>query len=354
MSDVELETGRLVERLCGGKRLDRDETRRAFLGIVRGEVDPVEIAALLIALKSNGGESPLEIAGAAEALRANALPFPAVEGGCADSCGTGGDGAHTLHISTAAAQLAAEAGLKIDKHGNRSVSSRCGSADVLELCGVRVDAPVDVSHAAVERERICFLFAPQYHAGVRHAMPVRRALGLRTIFNLLGPLANPAAPQYQLLGVYDPELCRTLAETLGVLGCRSALVVHGAGLDELALHAPSRAAWWREGAVEELELDPAGLGLARRSIEELAGAGPEENARLLRNLLGGRGAPAHREATAHNAGALLWISGRAADLRAGVESCLEILEIDAALGRLERWAEMTRSAESGDANPGSG
>jgi anthranilate phosphoribosyltransferase len=188
--------------------------------------------------------------------------------------------------------------------------------------------------------------APHYHAGLRHAMPVRRALRTRTIFNVLGPLVNPAAPAWQVVGVYDPALCVPIARTLGLLGCEAALVVHGAGLDEIALHAPTQAALWRGGEVRELTLTPADAGLAEHPLAALAGASPEENGAWLRALLGGGGAPAHVAAVALNAGALLWISGRAADLREGARQALEVLRAGTALARLDRLVELSRASDA--------
>ncbi len=331
-----------LQALCDGRDLTAQASEALFARVVAGELSEVEIAALVVALKAKG-ERPAEIAGAARALRAAAAPFPRPDAPLADTCGTGGDGAHTVNVSTAVAFVAAELGIPVAKHGNRSVSSRCGSADVLEACGVRLDAPAAVAAACLEEAGICFLMAPHYHPGVRHAMPVRRALRTRTIFNLLGPLVNPARPEWQVMGVYDPRYCAPLAETLGLLGCRAALVVHGAGLDELALHGPTTAALLREGAVERLELTPADAGLAEHPLDALAGGAPAENAAWLREVLAGRGAPAHADAVALNAGALAWVAGQAADLRAGVAAAHEALARGGALQRLQRLAERSRA-----------
>lgn len=332
----------LLERLCAGQSLERAATREVFGRVVAGELSEVEIAALLIALKAKR-ETPDEIAGAAEALRAAALPFPCDRLEVADNCGTGGDGAGTVNVSTASAVLAAEMGLHVAKHGNRSVSSRCGSADVLEQCGVKIDAPAAVARRCLEVERICFLFAPQYHAGMRHAMPVRRALGVRTIFNVIGPLANPAKPRWQVMGVYEPELCEPLAQTLGLLGAASALVVNGGGIDEIAIHGPTRAALWRDGALTRITIEPAQLGVPPRPIEALRGGDGPENGIWLRALLGGAGDDAHVDAVALNTGALLWVSGRVVDLRAGFLAAREVLREGRALSRLERWAELSHA-----------
>ncbi|TVR03774.1 MAG: anthranilate phosphoribosyltransferase [Deltaproteobacteria bacterium] len=326
------------------RNLSRVETRTLFGSIIAGELAEVEIAALLGAFKARG-ETPDEIAGAAEALREAATPFPRPDYPFADTCGTGGDGVGSLNISTAVAILSAEMGIPVAKHGNRSVSSKCGSADVLEQLGVRLDAPPAVSRACLDETGLCFLFAPQYHPGVRHAMPVRRALRTRTLFNLLGPLANPATPPIQLMGVYDPALVRPIAHTLGKLGCSAALVVHGAGMDEIALHDVTTAAIWRDGSVAELELTPEEAGVHRRPIDALAGGAPEDNARWLRAALAGQAPVAHLEAIAINAGALAWIAGLAEDLGSGTTLALETLAGGGAAERLARWAEASQAPE---------
>jgi anthranilate phosphoribosyltransferase len=333
----------LLETLCAGRSLTRDQARELFEAVVAGELGDVELAAVLVALKTKG-ETVDEIAGAAAALRARALAFDTGDRDVADSCGTGGDGAHTLNLSTAAALVAAEGGVAIAKHGNRSISSRCGSADVLESLGIAIDAPPALARRCLDEVGICFLFAPQYHAGVRHAMTVRRALGVRTMFNLLGPLANPASPRIQLVGVYDPERLAPLAATLGMLGCRSALVVHGGGLDEIALHDETRAALFSDGEVRMLSLSPEAAGVGRHPLEALRGGAPEHNAARLEELLGGGGDAAHRDAVAINAGALLWLSGRAVSHRDGTAMALSILEQGNALDRLARWRKVAPRA----------
>jgi len=330
-----------IEHLSCGQDLSRDEAHALFAAVMDGQINEVQLTAILIALKAKG-ETPDEIAGAAKAMRDAALTLDTGDLDVADSCGTGGDGAQTVNISTAAAFVAAAAGVVVAKHGNRSISSKCGSADVLERCGVRIDAPPDVSRRCLDQVGHCFLFAPQYHAGVRHAMPVRRGLGVRTMFNLLGPLANPALPRVQLMGVYDPARCAALAQTLGLLGCERALVVHGGGLDEIALHATTTAALLEDGEVRPLEITPAAVGLEVRDIEALRGGEPEQNARWLQQLLAGSGERAHAEAVAMNAGALMWLCGKADDHRRGVERALDIIHDGGAAERLARFAELSQ------------
>jgi anthranilate phosphoribosyltransferase len=330
-----------IDNLCAGKSLSREESLALFSRIVRGELNEPQICAVLVALKSKG-ETPEEIAGAAEALVKSAMPVNMGGVPVADTCGTGGDGVGTVNISTAAALVAAEAGLAVAKHGNRSITSQCGSADVLEKCGVQIEGGPEVAARTIKEVGICFLFAPQYHTGMRHAMPVRRALGVRTIFNLLGPLANPARPRWQIVGVYDPNLCVPLAKTLGLLGCTSALVVHGSGIDEIAPHGPTQAALLRAGQVEEMLIEPEQAGMKRISIDEIRGGGIKENAQWLFTVLSGKGSRAHTQSVALNVGALLWIAEKAPSFKAGVLQAEEIINSGRAAERLRRFAECSR------------
>jgi anthranilate phosphoribosyltransferase len=333
----------ILESLCRREDLPEETAHAVFSRVIDGQVSDIEIASLVTALKAKG-ETPDEVAGAARALRDAAAHFPKPTYACADTCGTGGDGMQTVNISTAVALVAAEMGIPIVKHGNRSVSSKCGSADVLEKVGVNLEASPDVARRCLDETHICFLFAPHYHAGVRHAMPVRRSLATRTIFNLLGPLVNPAAPRFQVMGVYDPQLCRPAAETLGLLGCESALVVHGSGLDEIALHGPTHAARLADGEVHELEITPEDAGLAQYPLDSLRGGEPEENARWFRSVLAGDGSDAHNAAIGINAGALAMVTGRADTLAEGVEMALETLTSGRANSRLNRFAEVSHGA----------
>ena len=330
----------MIATLLEGHELSEAQAEEAFARLVAGQLSEVEMAALLVALKMRG-ESPAVMAGAARAMRAAAGTFEAGIA-VADSCGTGGDGAHTFNVSTAAALVAAECGVPVAKHGNRSVSSRCGSADVLETLGIELEASADASRRALADAGVCFLYAPAWHSGLRHAAPVRRALGVRTVLNLLGPLVNPARPRWQVVGVYDARWCVPMAETLGRLGCASALVVNGDGLDEIALHGPTSAALLRDGDVRALTFSPHDAGLPVYGIERLAGGDVAENAQLLTDLLQGRGDEAHVAAVAINAGALLWVAGQAADLAEGTARALDVLRTDRAWLRFERWRETLR------------
>jgi anthranilate phosphoribosyltransferase len=320
------------------RSLEQEEAHRAFAGLLDGELSDIEIAAFLAALKTRG-ETAAEIAGAALALLEAATPFPRPAYPVADTCGTGGDGAGTVNLSTAAAFVAAAAGIPVAKHGNRAVSSRSGSADVLESVGVRLDPRPEVARSALDRAGVCFLYAPAYHPGIRRVMTVRHTLKTRTMMNLLGPLVNPARPSWQVMGVYAPHLVRPLAETLGRLGRTAALVVHGGGLDELALHGPTQAARWHDGRVTELVITPEDAGLARIPLAALAGGTPAASGEWLRQVLAGLGSTASSAAVAMNAGALLWIAGAAPTLRAGVAEAAAVLRSGAAGERLERLVE---------------
>ena len=323
--------------------LTREEATGVFAHVIDGACSTIELAGLLSALKARG-ETADEIAGAAQALRRTALPFPRPDYRFADTCGTGGDATSTRNVSTAVAVVAAEIGIPVAKHGNRAVSSSCGSADVLEALGVRLDASPAIARRCMDETGLCFLFAPHYHAGVSHAVPVRQALGTRTIFNLLGPLANPARPPIQIVGVYEPHLCRPIAATLGMLGAEAALVVHGDGLDEIALHGTTRAVLLRDGHLTELEFTPEEAGLDRVPLERLRGGEPSENAIAMRLVLEGLDSGAYRDAVALNAGALAWVFGRTASLADGVAVALEALASGRAAARLDRWIAVSHGA----------
>lgn len=329
--------------LMSRRALTRGESAATFARFVGGEYSEIEMAAILSAIKIRG-ETPDVMAGAVEALLASAVPFPRPEYPFADCCGTGGDGAGTVNISTAAAFVAAELGIPIAKTGNRSVSSRCGSADVLERLGVKLDPPPEVARKCLDEAGICFVFAPQYHPGVRHATPVRRALKVRTVFNLVGPIANAARPPWQMMGIYDPALCEPAARTLQLLGRRVALVVHGSGLDEVALHGPTTGVLLRDGELRPVTITAEEAGLRQAPLESLTGAGPEENADWLATLLDGRGHRTHADAVALNAGTLAWILGLRPTIREAVGLAREALGGGGAAGRLSRLAELSHGA----------
>jgi anthranilate phosphoribosyltransferase len=326
--------------IYAGESLNQVQAERLFEALVQGRLDEPAIAAMLVALKIRG-ETTDELIGAARALRAADAPFARPDYLFADSCGTGGDGSGTINLSTAVAFVAAAAGLPVAKHGNRSVTSRCGSADVLEHLGVRLDAPAEVSRRALDEIGLCFLFAPAYHPGLRHAGPVRRALGIRTIMNVLGPCVNPAEPPVQLLGVAEERLLEPVALTLAALGVERAMVVHGSGLDEAALHGETKAVRLAGGVLAPLTFAPEDVGLARTPLARIQGGGPEENAERLKALLYGYGAPAERQAVALNAGALLFVAGKAETLGEGVDIALRILGTGAGYRLLQGLVEIT-------------
>ncbi|HET6546269.1 MAG TPA: anthranilate phosphoribosyltransferase [Rhodanobacteraceae bacterium] len=330
-----------LARVLDGAAPTRSETRGLFDALIHGDLDTVEIAALLVALKL-GGETAGQIAGAAQALRDAALEFPRPSYGFADIVGTGGDGAHTINISTAVAFVAAEAGLPVARHGNRSVSSRCGAADLLETFGVNLEMSPDLARRALDEIGVTFLFAPHYHAGIRHATPARTALATRTLFNVLGPLVNPARPPLMLVGVYAPALCTVVAETLKRLGCERALVVHGLGLDEIALHGETRAAALHDGRVSKCRFTPADFGVREFPLAAIVGGAPADNARAIRAVLEGRGDPAHAAAVAVNAAALFVLGGLAADFRSGYELARRTIANGRAFARVERLVAISQ------------
>jgi anthranilate phosphoribosyltransferase len=321
-------------RLAGGASLSREETEELFGLLMDGEVSEALKAALLVALRMKG-ETPEEICGAASAMRRRSLPIPHGRPDIIDTCGTGGDGRGTFNISTAAALVAAAAGLAVAKHGNRSVSSRSGSADVLAALGVAIEMEPEAAGRALDGIGIAFLFAPRFHPAMRAVMPVRRELGMRTIFNLLGPLTNPAGARRQVMGVYARELVEPVGRVLAGLGAERALVVHGEdGLDEITTTAATAVCEVTEGEVRSYTLTPERLGLPAASLAELAGGGPEDNAERMRRVLGGEPGPL-ADITAANAGAALYVGGGAERLKEGVERARDVLRSGAALAKLE-------------------
>lgn len=303
-----METQQILEQLFSGTSLSREQSKQLFSAIVQGELSNEQLAGALIALKLKG-ETVDEISGAVTALQAAAEPFPTPDYVFADIVGTGGDGANTINLSTASAIIAASMGAKVAKHGNRSVSSKTGSSDVLAALGARLDLDATTARKALDEIGICFLFAPQYHRGFKHAVPVRQALKTRTIFNILGPLINPAKPKHQLLGVYDEKLLQPYAETALTLGHQHSIVVHGAGLDEVALHAETQVAEIYQGKIERYTLTAEDFGLKPQPLDAIRGGEPEQNAQYIRALLQGKGEPAHVNAVAANTALLLRLFG---------------------------------------------
>lgn len=330
--------------LLSGRSLERAEARGAMEAIFAPAL-PVQVASFLTALTMKG-ETPDEIAGLAEAMRARAVPVPGAWPELIDTCGTGGDRTGTFNISTTVAFIAAACGLKVAKHGNRSASSQCGSADVLEALGANVELSPEQAARCLEAHGITFLFAPCFHPAMKHVAPVRRELGFPTAFNLLGPLCNPLRPSHQVLGVFRHAHVPLMARALRELGTRRALVVHGhGGLDELSLEGPSEVAELHpDGSIRTFQLDPRDAGLAPAPLAALAGGDAPTNARLIRGILSGERRDACRDVVLWNAAAALWIGGAARDMRAGVTLAAEAIDTGAARAKLDAFGRATRSS----------
>ena len=332
----------LLEKLRRHEDLTTEEATSAMGTIMDGEAQPSQIAGLLMALALKG-ERPDEMVGFARAMRARATPWPGSADNVFDTCGTGGDGAHTFNVSTAAALVLAGAGVRVAKHGNRAVSSRCGSADVFEALGVHLEAGPDKVAQALSDAGIAFFFAPAWHPSMRHAGPTRRELGVRTAFNLLGPLTNPAGARRQLVGVSRPEHTELVARTLGLLGSERAWVVHGAGgLDELSTLGHSKVSEWRGGTVNTFYVHPAEVGIATAAVSNLAGGTASENAAAIQRVLDGEPGPP-RDIVRLNAGAALLIAGHASTLADGVALATESLDSGRARQALETLVQTVRT-----------
>ena len=323
----------ILDKLVNGQSLSQAQSHTFFAQVVNGEIEPALLASVLTALKIKG-ETPEEIAGAASAARAFATPFPPQPSSVADCVGTGGDGANTINISTTAAILAAACGLKMAKHGNRSVSSMSGSADLLEALGVNLTMSPATASECLAQANLCFLYAPAYHAGFKHAGPVRKAMGIRTLFNILGPLVNPAQPNIMLLGVYTPELLNTIAKALLLTGVQRGWVVHGSGLDEIALHGETQLIEIAQGQLTEKTVTPEDFGLARYTLDDIKGGTPQENADIIKAILSGTGQPAHNAAVIINCAALLFLHGKADNLKDAASIAAEVLSSGKALTTL--------------------
>ena len=334
-----------IAAVVEGRDLGADEIAEAFGVIMNGEATPAQIGGLLIGLRMKG-VTPAEIAGAARAMRARAAPFRCPDPERAvDTCGTGGDGSGSVNVSTLAAIVAAAAGVPVAKHGNRALSSRSGSADVLEVLGVHIEAPTAVAERCLREVNIAFLFAPVFHGATRHAAGPRKELGVRTIFNLLGPLTNPAGVRNQIVGVFEAAWCAPVARALGHLGARSAFVVHGeGGLDEIAVRGSTHVAHWDEatGAVAESEVTPADFGLDEADPAALVGGDAVHNAAVLRRALDGEQG-AVRNAAIMEAAMALCAAGVASDLREGAEQAAWAMDSGAGRSTLERWAVLSHA-----------
>lgn len=330
----------LLEKLYHGTPLALEESERLFQQVAQGQLSDAQLAAALIALKVRG-ETVNEIGGAVRAFQAVARPFPRPDYPFADIVGTGGDGCNSINISTASAFVAAACGLKIAKHGNRSVSSRAGSSDLLSAFGIRLDSSAETSRALLDEENLCFLFAPHYHPAFRHASAVRQLLKTRTVFNVLGPLLNPARPPLALIGVYSAQLIAPIAETLRLLGYQRAAVVHGAGMDEVAVHGPTQVAELYNGAISHYTLTPEDFGLKSYPLSALTGGDATENRVMLRQLLQGQGDAAHEAAVVANVALLLRLFGQP-DLRRNAQQVRAVIRSGAP------WTRVVALVEKGE------
>lgn len=331
-----------IAKLTRHESLSAEEAEQAMEIIMSGQATDAQIGGYLIALRMKG-ETVAEITGSARSMRANASRVPFASGGepLIDIVGTGGDGAHSFNISTASAFVIAGAGRKVAKHGNRAASSRCGSADVLNVLGVNLELTPEQVAACIDQVGIGFIFAPRFHPAMKYAIGPRRELGQRTIFNLLGPLTNPAGATHQLIGVYDPDLTEPFAEVLGSLGVRAAFVVYGhGGLDELTTSGPNRVSHLCDGSVTTYEMDAVDFGLRRVSSDDLRGGDPAENAVILRALLRGEDQTPRRDVILLNSAAALATEN--GDVAAALGEARESLESGAALAKLESLIAFSR------------
>jgi len=332
-----------LQQVIDGRHLSRAEARAAMNAIMCGDATPAQIGGFLIALRLKH-ETADEIAGFADAMREHVVPVEPTRGDLVDTAGTGGDGAHTLNISTAAALVAAAAGAAVAKHGNRAVSSSSGSADVLEALGFELEQEPERIARSIDELGFGFMFAPTHHPAMRHAAPVRRELGTRTVFNVLGPLTNPAGARAQVVGVYSAGLVRTLAEVLALLGARRAFVVHGAGgIDELSPAGPNLVAEVVDGRIVERTIDPADLGVPRCNAHELVGGTAAENAAAIRAIFDGAENGGRRDAILLNAAGAIAAAGHADDLRDGLDAAHRALSSGAAADRLGQLVAFSRN-----------
>ncbi|MEA2420673.1 MAG: anthranilate phosphoribosyltransferase [Thermoleophilaceae bacterium] len=328
-----------IDRVAGGQDLSAGDAARVLREVMEGNASEVETAAFLVALRTKG-ETVQEIAGLAATMRELALPVRA-NGDLVDTAGTGG-GRPTFNVSTTAAFIAAGAGCKVAKHGNRSATSQCGSADVLEALGARIDLEPDDVAACIDEVGFGFMFAPKHHAAMKHVVPVRKALGVRTIFNFLGPLTNPAGAKRQVIGVSDPAKLETLASALAELGTESALVVSSAdGLDEFSVSGATRVVELKDGRLSAYDVSPEQVGLEPVGDGSVAAGTPDRNARVLRDVLGGQPGT-ERSLALLNAGAAIYVGGLAESIAAGVERATQSVDSGAAAGVLDAYVERAR------------
>lgn len=331
-----------LEKVVSRKDLSLNEMEEAMAMVMEGRTTESQLAGFLIGLRMKG-ETIAEITGAAEVMRSKAAAVKTEARDLIDSCGTGGDGKGTFNISTTTAIIMAAGGLNVAKHGNRSVSSKSGSADLLEELGVKIDLSPAAAGKCLEEVGISFLFAPHYHQAMKYAVGPRKELGLRTIFNILGPLTNPARADYQILGVYKKELVEPLAQVLKNLGLKSAMVVHGAGgVDELSLAGENRAVYLKDGILEEFNFSPEAAGLKRAELTEVLGGSPEENKEITLNILKGKKG-AKRDIVLVNSAAAFLIRDQVTDLKEGVKLAADLIDSGQALKKLNSLIDCSRS-----------
>lgn len=330
----------LTTRLLQGEDLSAADAEAAMTAIMSGEASPVQIAGFLVALRAKG-ETDTEVTGLVRTMRRFAVPVP-VTAPTVDTCGTGGDRSGTFNISTVAAVVAAGAGARVAKHGNRAASGRCGSADLLEAWGVAISLPPEAVARCIDEVGIGFCFAQAYHPAMRHVMPARRELGVRTVFNFLGPLTNPAGAEHQTIGVSDAVMAEHMARVLAALGARHALVFHGVdGLDELTITGPSRVWEVRDGAVDSYELDPTTLGIPIADAADLIGGEVETNRAMADAVLEGKPGPT-RDVVLLGAAAALYAADRVNSLEMGLQAAVESIDTGAARRTLDRWVALSQ------------
>ncbi|WP_412099800.1 anthranilate phosphoribosyltransferase [Corynebacterium aurimucosum] len=322
-----------------------EQAIEVFTPLTVGEYDDIHIAALLTHIRTRG-ETFADVAGAARAFLNAGRPFPVTGKGLMDTAGTGGDGANTINVTTGASLVASAGGVKMVKHGNRSASSKSGSADVLEALGIPLDLDPDRAVRQLEASNFTFLFAPAYNPAVAHVQPVRKGLGISTLFNTMGPLLSPGRPEFQIMGIANPEQGQLIAEVFKDLGRTRALVVHGAGTDEIAVHGTTQVWELRDGSISHYELTPEDLGISRHELSDLAGGNGEENARALRAVFAGTGKPAHHDAIAATAGTMFYLNGTTDSIHEGVAHADQLIKD----GTVAAWLKKHEEANYGSAD----
>lgn len=329
-----------LSKLMDGHDLLREEAQAVMNLIMKGEATPAQIGGIVVALRLKG-ESVDEITGFAEAMRSFSGKLRTANEDLLDTCGTGGSGIHKFNISTSSAIIAAAAGVRVAKHGNRAMSGKAGSADVLEALGVHIELTAEQASACLDRTGICFMFAQMYHPALKHAAAPRKELGVRTIFNMLGPLANPANADRQLMGLYDRTRTATVAQVLGRLGLRRAMVVGSHdGLDEISISAPTQVSELKDGVVTTYDITPEALGLTTAPLGEVRGGDAAENAAIIRRVFDGEKG-AYRDVVLANAGACIYVAGRAETLADGVKRAADTIDSGAAKDKLQQWIATT-------------